>query len=223
MMVTSERETRIGQRLKARREEGLFDALLSLRGVEMGERFRLVNLLAVGGEGAIFTVQDQRDPAARLVGKIALQPWHRPIRMTSKRLKVGRGIIAAEAAYNECEDWLDQLVDYVDGTQALVESLVSSQVPRVRVVKPEGTYLSWLDVSDAIDRVGAGDGDGDAADAETPEERFQRYLVEHARIHINPGSSYGTTGSGHMRMNIATSRQLVQRAVHNLADALASV
>jgi cystathionine beta-lyase len=135
------------------------------------------------------------------------------------------GIIAAETAYNECEDWLDQLVEYIDGTQALVESLVRTQVPSVRVVKPEGTYLSWLDASDAIDRIGAGDDPNasGAAGAETPEERFQRYLVEHARIHLIPGSSYGTGGAGHMRMNVATSRQLIERAVSNLADALASV
>jgi cystathionine beta-lyase len=134
------------------------------------------------------------------------------------------GIIAAETAYNECEDWLDQLVDYIDGTQALVESLVSAHVPRVSVVKPEGTYLSWLDVSDAIQRVGPPAGDEDGAGAEeTPEQGFQRYLVEHARVHLIEGSSYGTGGAGRMRMNVATSRQLIERAVGNLADALSSV
>ena len=135
------------------------------------------------------------------------------------------GIIAAETAYNACEDWLDQLVEYIDGTQDLVGSLVRAQVPRVRVLKSEGTYLSWLDVSDAIQRVGAGDDNrhGSGAAAETPEQRFQRYLVEHARVHLIPGSSYGTGGAGHMRMNVATSRQLIERAVSNLADALASV
>jgi len=64
----------------------------------MGERFRLRRLLAVGGEGAIFTVSDQKDPEARLVGKVALQPWHKPIRLTSKLLKERRGILSREAA-----------------------------------------------------------------------------------------------------------------------------
>jgi cystathionine beta-lyase len=134
------------------------------------------------------------------------------------------GLIAAETAYNECEDWLDQLVAYIDGTQSLVESLVRTQVPSVHAVKPQGTYLAWLDVSAAMDRVAAGGGVPDAplSVEETPEQRFQRYLVAHARIHINPGSSYGTGGAGHMRMNVATSRQLVERAVSNLAGALAS-
>lgn len=94
---TTERELRIGQRLAARREGRLFHALLGLRGVEMERRFRLVNLLAVGGEGAIYTVSDATDPDARLVGKVALQPWHQPIRITAKALKARRGILAREA------------------------------------------------------------------------------------------------------------------------------
>jgi cystathionine beta-lyase len=130
------------------------------------------------------------------------------------------GVIAAQTAYNECEDWLDQLIAYIDGTHELVESMVRSTVPQVGVVKPEGTYLAWLDVSDALDRIDAED-TAAASEQTTPETVLQRYLVEHANIHINPGSSYGLGGSGHMRMNIATSRQLVELALGNMAAALA--
>ncbi|MDP6580810.1 MAG: aminotransferase class I/II-fold pyridoxal phosphate-dependent enzyme [Vicinamibacterales bacterium] len=130
------------------------------------------------------------------------------------------GVIAAQTAYNECEDWLDQLIAYIDGTHQLVESMVRSTVRNVGFVKPEGTYLAWLDVSDALDRIGAED-TAAASEQTTPETVLQRYLVEHANIHINPGSSYGLGGSGHMRMNIATSRQLVELALGNMAAALA--
>ncbi len=130
------------------------------------------------------------------------------------------GVIAAEAAYNECEDWLDQLIAYIDGTHELVESFVRANLPQVRVVKPEGTYLSWLDVSEALDAVGAED-TAAASEQDTAESVFQRHLVEHANIHVNPGSSYGLGGAGHMRMNIATSRQLVRLALGNMAEALA--
>ena len=129
-------------------------------------------------------------------------------------------VIAAQAAYTDCDDWLDQLVAYIDGTHELVESFVKANIPQVRVVKPEGTYLSWLDVSGALDRVEVKDGET-ASEQPTPETRLQRYVVEHANIHINPGSSYGLGGSGHMRMNIATSRQLVELALNNMAAALA--
>jgi cystathionine beta-lyase len=130
-------------------------------------------------------------------------------------------IVAAESAYNECEDWLDALLDYIDGTQDLVEAFVQSHLPEVKAVKPEGTYLSWLDVRSALDKIGATTTAATSSE-ETPEEIFQRFLVDHARIHINPGSSYGLGGAGHMRMNIATSRQLVEAALTNMASALAS-
>ena len=128
-------------------------------------------------------------------------------------------IVAAQAAYDECEEWLDQLVDYIDGTQTAVESFVRSSMPHVRMVKPEGTYLAWLDVSDAMRVVDVTPTAADDASS-TPEALFQRYLVEHAHIHINPGSSYGLGGSGRMRMNIATSRKLVELALTNIAAAL---
>jgi len=128
-------------------------------------------------------------------------------------------IVAAEAAYNECEEWLDQLVEYIDGTQTFVESFIRTNVPYVESVKPEGTYLAWLDVRKALDKTGATKMAG-VSDSSTPESIFQRYLVEHANIDIKPGSSYGLGGSGRMRMNIATSRQLVKLALNNMADAL---
>ena len=126
------------------------------------------------------------------------------------------GIVAAEAAYNECEDWLDQLIGYIDGTHDLVDAFVQANLPHVESSKPEGTYLAWLDVSKALERVEL----PPTTEESSLEVDFQRYLVEHAHVHINPGSSYGLGGAGRMRMNIATSRQLVQRALRNIAAAL---
>lgn len=130
------------------------------------------------------------------------------------------GIVAAEAAYNEGGPWLDQVVDYINGTTSYAERFVRDHLPEVSCVLPEGTYLAWLDMSDVIDRIGAKRTSADAPNVTTPERLLQEYLVNHANIHINPGSNYGLGGSGHMRMNLATSRQLVELALHNLADAL---
>ena len=133
------------------------------------------------------------------------------------------GIVAAEAAYNECEDWLDQLLEYIDGTLDFVESYVNANVPGVETVKPEGTYLAWLDTAAAMDAAGMKEAAAAAAAADrstTPEREFQRHLVDHAHVHLNPGSDYGLGGGGRMRMNIATSRQLVERALGNMARAL---
>ena len=86
-------------------------------------------------------------------------------------------IIAAEAAYNEGEDWLDQLLEYIDGTQDLVESYVNANVPGVETVKPEGTYLAWLDVAAAMDNTRMKQAAEAAERPTTPEQAFQRFLV----------------------------------------------
>jgi len=90
------RERRIGRRLAARGDGDLFACLLSLRGCALRERFHLEDLLAVGGEGAVFVVRDETDPDARLVGKVALAPWHKPVRLSSKLLRAARHVIEQE-------------------------------------------------------------------------------------------------------------------------------
>jgi cystathionine beta-lyase len=94
-------------------------------------------------------------------------------------------------------------------------------------VKPEGTYLAWLDVTAVADRINS-----KALAAEhnrtkpanapslTPEQMIERYFVKTAKVHMNQGASYGTGGANHMRMNVATSRKLIELALTNLANAL---
>jgi cystathionine beta-lyase len=135
------------------------------------------------------------------------------------------GVVACRAAYDESADWLDQVVAYIDGTMDHVEKVVGANLPLVRFVKPQGTYLAWLDVSQVVDRI---DAKRLAADANrsagstnlTPEAMVERYFVTHAKVQMNPGSNYGFGGGGRMRMNLATSRKLVERALTNMANAL---
>ena len=60
-------------------------------------------------------------------------------------------------------------------------------------------------------------------EAVTPEDIVQRWIAEHAGVYLNPGDNYGTGGAGHMRMNLGTSRRLIERALDNMATALARV
>ena len=62
-----------------------------------------------------------------------------------------------------------------------------------------------------------------SGDTVTPEDVIQRWFAENARVFLNPGSNYGTGGAGHMRMNLATSRSLIRKALDNMAEALAQV
>ena len=53
----------------------------------------------------------------------------------------------------------------------------------------------------------------------TPEQMVERFFVKHARVHLNQGASYGKGGENHMRMNIGTSRKLVEQALTSMAKA----
>jgi len=134
------------------------------------------------------------------------------------------GIVANRAALNEGDDWLDQLLPYIDANHEFVAAYVKEKMPLVKYAKAQGTYLAWLDVSAVADKIGARKAAVEATPASklpvTPEMVVERWFVEHAKVHMNPGSAYGTGGAGHMRMNLGTSRRLVTLALDNMARAL---
>ena len=140
------------------------------------------------------------------------------------------GVVASEAAYRQGEPWLDQVLPYLSANHDFVESYVRERLPLIRYTKAQGTYLAWLDVSGLIAKIGA----DEQAAAETkkqepsrppvtPEAVVERWLVEHAKVHMNAGPSYGTGGAGHMRMNLGTSRRLIARALDNISAAVAAL
>ena len=137
------------------------------------------------------------------------------------------GMVATRAALTEGDEWLDESLVYLDGNLDFAENYIKDHMPLVKYKKAQGTYLAWLDVSGVVERIGAertATEEGASSETEvTPERIVQRWFAENARVYLNPGSSYGTGGAGHMRMNLATTRRLVERALENMASALARV
>jgi cysteine-S-conjugate beta-lyase len=134
------------------------------------------------------------------------------------------GMVANHSVLTEGDDWLDQLLPYIDANHEFVEAYVKANMPMVKCVKPQGTYLMWLDVSQVVDRIDAKQKAMEATKAEgkpvTPEQIVERWLVDNAKVHMNAGSSYGTGGAGHMRMNLGTSRKTIELALNNMSGAL---
>lgn len=140
------------------------------------------------------------------------------------------GVVANEAAYNEGEAWLDQLLPYLEGNHDYVAAYTRDRMPLVKYTKAQATYLAWLDVGEVVEKIGAKEQAAketkmrDASlPAVTPEMILERWFVENAGVHLSPGSSYGTGGAGHMRMNLGTSRSLIAKACDNMAAALAKL
>ena len=104
------------------------------------------------------------------------------------------GVIATMAAYNEGEEWLLQLLDYLGDNYLYMKTFCEAELPEFPIAELEGTYLVWMDCR----RLGL------------PSEELERQLVRDARLWLNAGTMYGAEGEGFMRWNIACPRAVVR-------------
>lgn len=136
------------------------------------------------------------------------------------------GIVANQAAITQGDEWLRQANEYVDGTHDLVVNYVHDKIPMIKTHRAQGTYLTWLDVTAVAEKINSKQLAADYNKAKaanmpalTPEQMVERFFVKYAKVHLNQGAGYGTGGANHMRMNIGTSRKLVETALNHLANA----
>jgi cystathionine beta-lyase len=114
------------------------------------------------------------------------------------------GVLAAEAAFRAGDAWLDAVLAQLAENRERLGAALAAQVPRIRWVPPQGTYLAWLDCRD----LGLG--------GEDPAARF----LARGRVALSPGPAYGSAGAGFARLNFATSPELVEEAVRRIAASL---
>ena len=112
------------------------------------------------------------------------------------------GPVALKAAYNESEDWIDELNLYLWGNYQALCAFAKEHLPQWRVCTLEGTYLPWIDIT---------------ATGMMSQEYSDRLLSE-AKVWVNPGTMYGAqSGEGYIRMNIACPRSLLMEALQRCA------
>lgn len=115
------------------------------------------------------------------------------------------GLTAALAAYQYGDDWLQQVLHYLENNRNYLYEFVESECDGVEMSKPEGTYLAWLDCRQAGERVSANP---------------HKFFLEHARVALNDGLDFGPTGAGFVRLNFACPRQTLTSALYAMRDAL---
>lgn len=130
------------------------------------------------------------------------------------------GVLAHTVAYREGGPWLDALLAGLDDNRALLAELVGRHLPQTSLVRPEATYLAWLDCTAlGVDTGGAGAGPGVVSDLAGPARMF----LDDARVALSSGHVFGTGGAGCVRVNFATSPAILREAVARMgvaADAL---
>lgn len=112
------------------------------------------------------------------------------------------GTIALEAAYTHGDEWLSQLLKYLQGNYSFLEDFFAVNLPQVKVMRPEATYLIWIDFS----AFGLTD------------EALNQKLID-AGVGLNRGVQFGKQGSGFMRINIGCTRTTLEEALLRIKNA----
>jgi cystathionine beta-lyase len=110
------------------------------------------------------------------------------------------GAVASQAAYTHGDRWLDELMEYINSNFQLLDSFLQSELPFLKMIKAEATYLAWIDFS---------------ATGLTDEE-IREKLVQEAGLGFSQGSIFGPGGEGFQRMNLAAPRATVRKALESL-------
>ncbi len=112
--------------------------------------------------------------------------------------------IAMEVAFNEGEEWLEQLLEYIGGNFEFIKDYCAANIPEVKPNVPDATYLVWLDCR------GLGMGN----------EELRSFMIHKAGLGLNEGWSFGRSLSGFMRLNAACPRPVLEKAMEQLKQAV---
>lgn len=115
------------------------------------------------------------------------------------------GITAMIAAYNEGEEWLDQVNEYIDGNMAFIDEFLKKHLPKAHLVPAEGTYLAWIDFNEYVH--------GDA-------EKLEALMQQKAKVALDEGYVFGEAGRGFERINVASARSVIEDCMNRMKDAL---
>jgi cysteine-S-conjugate beta-lyase len=114
------------------------------------------------------------------------------------------GLVALEAAYSHGADWLDQLIDYLQANLEFMTRFIAERLPQIHVIRPEGTYLAWLDCR-ALNM---------------NDNMLEAFMRTKGGVALDDGYIFGPGGSGFERINIACPRSILEQGMLRIERAL---
>ena len=112
--------------------------------------------------------------------------------------------VGCAAAYREGEEWLGQLLDYIQGNIDFTEQFLKERIPAIGMIRPQASYLIFLDCR----RLGL------------PQPELVNLFVDKAHLALNDGTMFGRGGEGFMRLNVGCPRSVLRRALEQLEEAV---
>ncbi|MDO5664276.1 MAG: PatB family C-S lyase [Bacteroidia bacterium] len=113
-------------------------------------------------------------------------------------------LVATEAAYNHGAEWLDEVLAYIQKNIDFVDNYLKKNIPQIKVIKSEATFLVWLD----------------CRDLKLTQKELVNLFVNKAKLALNDGEVFGKEGEGFMRLNVGTPRSNIEKALNNLKKAI---
>lgn len=111
------------------------------------------------------------------------------------------GLIAAQAAYEHGDEWYEKMIEYVKGNIEFVRNYVEEKLPGVNMIDSEGTYLVWLDFRDTgIDS-----------------KELDRRIIYDAKLWLDSGKIFGSTGEGFQRINVTAPRSVIKECLDRIS------
>ncbi|MDA3814652.1 MAG: PatB family C-S lyase [Candidatus Cloacimonetes bacterium] len=116
------------------------------------------------------------------------------------------GIEALEASYRYGQKWLDELLIYIENNYTFVQQYLQNNIPKIKALPMEGTYLLWLD----------------CRGMDLTQKELVKFFINKAGLALNDGTKFGKGGEGFMRMNLGCPRKLIMQALNQLEIAVNS-
>jgi cystathionine beta-lyase len=115
------------------------------------------------------------------------------------------GQLALQAAYEDGENWLKQVLVYLTANSNLIADYLESHIPEIHLIRPEGTYLAWLDCTRL----------------NMEPDQLHKFFTEKANVYLEEGDMFGEEGAAFMRLNFACPRHILQEALERIDHAVA--
>ena len=117
------------------------------------------------------------------------------------------GLVGTEAAYNEGEPWLEQVIAYIWDNLQYLDAFLKANVPSLKMISIEGTYLAWIDCRE----LGL---TGEALDS---------LMMDQAKVYVDSGQKFGPEGEGFLRMNVACRRRTLEQALGRISQVVSEL
>lgn len=114
------------------------------------------------------------------------------------------GIEAIKAGYNKSEQWLEELMGYLDNNRKFIKEYLDKNIPLAKYKLPEGTYLAWIDLNEVLPK----------------DEKIEDFFENKAKVAIDYGYWFGEQGKGFIRLNFACPQQILKEALDRIKNAL---